>query len=152
TEKVAGTIAIANHDARLLGLKSGTKPGSMVLPSVIVAGKPIASRAQREAVQRVVEYVDLSGFHTDGPYPAIGDLLLRRPPRIQGRQLNEPIQTLNLSNQEALVLGLDRSALAIQGPPGSGKTWTAARLIVSALQSGARVGIAAFSHRAVGNV
>ncbi len=152
TRKAAGTIATMNHDDRVLGLKLGAKPGSASLPSVVVGGKPIESGAQREAVRAVAEHFASAGFEDDGRYRAIGDVLLRRAPRVRGREPGGPIQTLDLEEQKRVVRGLDGSALVIQGPPGSGKTWTAGRLIVSLLEAGARVGVAAFSHRAVRNV
>jgi hypothetical protein len=37
----------------------------------------------------------------------------------------------------------------VQGPPGSGKTWTAARVIVALIKAGVRVGVAATSHKAI---
>ncbi len=43
-------------------------------------------------------------------------------------------------------------ALAVQGPPGTGKTYTAARMILALLRDGARVGVTANSHKAIGNV
>ena len=39
------------------------------------------------------------------------------------------IQTTDLEEMKALVLSLDGRHLVIQGPPGSGKTWTSGRLI-----------------------
>ena len=51
-----------------------------------------------------------------------------------------------------LVLDLDRSHLVVQGPPGSGKTWTGARLIVHLLREGKRVGVTATSHKAIHNL
>ena len=73
-------------------------------------------------------------------------------PRIRGRRLGERIQTIDLDAQKALVAALDESYLFIQGPPGSGKTWTGARLIVSLLEAGRRVGVAALSHKAINNL
>src|SRR5205823_3606371 len=46
----------------------------------------------------------------------------------------------------------DASYLPIQGPPGSGKTHTGARVIVDLVRSGKRVGITGPSHRAIGNL
>ena len=37
----------------------------------------------------------------------------------------------------------------IQGPPGSGKTWTSGRLIARLLAHGKRVGVASTSHKAI---
>jgi uncharacterized protein len=42
--------------------------------------------------------------------------------------------------------------LAIQGPPGAGKTYTAARMIVSLLAAGKRVGVTATGHKVIGNL
>ncbi len=50
------------------------------------------------------------------------------------------------------VTHLDRSFLAIQGPPGTGKTWTGARIIHHLVKAGMRVGITAFSHKAIDNL
>jgi uncharacterized protein len=50
-----------------------------------------------------------------------------------------------------LGLALDEGALAIQGPPGSGKTYTGARMILTLVAAGKRVGISSNSHKVIGN-
>jgi uncharacterized protein len=50
------------------------------------------------------------------------------------------------------VASLDRSFLVIQGPPGSGKTWMGARLIVGLMRRGLRVGITSTAHKAIHNL
>jgi uncharacterized protein len=62
------------------------------------------------------------------------------PPRLRGDTLGER------------VANLGGSALFIQGPPGSGKTYTGARLICELLDAGKRVGVAATSHKAIANL
>ncbi len=47
---------------------------------------------------------------------------------------------------------LDGSVLPVQGPPGSGKTYTGARMILDLLASGKRVGVTANSHRVISNL
>lgn len=47
---------------------------------------------------------------------------------------------------------LDQSYVAIQGPPGTGKTHRAAYMIYALVAAGQRVGITAFSHRAIENL
>ncbi len=42
--------------------------------------------------------------------------------------------------------------LPIQGPPGSGKTYTGARVIVDLVRRGKRVGVVANSHKVIGKV
>lgn len=44
---------------------------------------------------------------------------------------------------------LDHAILAIQGPPGSGKTFTGARMIVELVRHGLRVGVTANSHAVI---
>ena len=50
-----------------------------------------------------------------------------------------------------LGLALDGEVLAIQGPPGSGKTTAAAELI-RLLDAGKKVGVTATSHAVIGNL
>ena len=47
---------------------------------------------------------------------------------------------------------LDRSVLSVQGPPGSGKTYTGARMILDLLAGGKRVGVTANSHKVISNL
>src|SRR5262249_51529486 len=51
-----------------------------------------------------------------------------------------------------LVLVLDRSTLAIQGPPGSGKTYAGGRMIVDLVRTGRKVGVTANSHKVIANL
>ena len=47
---------------------------------------------------------------------------------------------------------LDGSVLPVQGPPGSGKTYTGTRMILDLLAGGKRVGVTANSHRVISNL
>src|SRR6202022_4210648 len=47
---------------------------------------------------------------------------------------------------------LNNTYLAIQGPPGSGKTTIGAELVVELVKDGKRVGITANSHKVIGNL
>ena len=51
-----------------------------------------------------------------------------------------------------VILRLEKSALCIQGPPGSGKTHTVAHAIVALIGQGKRVGITSNSHRAIAHL
>src|SRR5262249_6853192 len=44
---------------------------------------------------------------------------------------------------------LDNTVLAIQGPPGAGKTFTGARMICALVEQGKRVGVTATSHKVI---
>jgi uncharacterized protein len=85
--------------------------------------------------------------------PAIMDLLMRRPPKL--KELSElPVADTDdyLPAVKQAVHALDNSILAIQGPPGSGKTYLASRTIVSLLKAGKRIGVTANSHSAIENL
>jgi predicted RecB family nuclease len=89
---------------------------------------------------------------------ALRDFLFRRKPRLRG-QHNNLLQSASKRNPEErlqtykeIVGLLDDSYLCIQGPPGSGKTYTAAELIVSLLERKKRIGITANSHSVINNL
>jgi predicted RecB family nuclease len=121
------------------------------LPTAIIAGGPVRTDAQRRALVELAQDVATNGLD-HCRFGAARDILLRRPPRLANLAPGAPIQTTNLDRQKALVADLDRSYLFVQGPPGSGKTWTGARLIVSLLADGRRVGVTGPSHKAIHNV
>jgi hypothetical protein len=50
------------------------------------------------------------------------------------------------------ALALDRSYLAIQGPPGSGKTYTGAQIALALVDAGRTVGVTATSHKVIGHL
>jgi uncharacterized protein len=121
-----------------------------------VPGGPINTERQREALRRVAAFVINNGLDGDGPYRAIRDLLLRRPPRTApDRASGVPLISPGEDGADAVVrigLGLDRGCLAVQGPPGSGKTRAAASLIVALVRIGKKVGITANSHAVITNL
>jgi predicted RecB family nuclease len=131
-----------------LHLRRGPKAAAEPLPSAVVKGPPIPDTTQREALGRVADEIASGGQR----YRAVRALLARDLPRIRGRRVGDCLQTMDLDAQRALVASLDESYLFIQGPPGSGKTWTGARLIVSLIADGKRVGVAALSHKAINNL
>jgi uncharacterized protein len=129
-------------------LRRGPKLAPVSLPSAVVKGKPLSDTAQRQALGRLADEIAGGG----SGYRAVRALLTRDLPRFRGRRLGDSLQTIDLEAQKALVASLDESYLFIQGPPGSGKTWTGARLIVSLIAQGKRVGVAALSHKAINNL
>jgi uncharacterized protein len=100
------------------------------------------------------EAVASGGFDGSGRLRAAADLLLRRPPRC-GQADGEPLGETGEADLDAarrLAMSMDRTTLAIQGPPGSGKTYSGARMICSLLADGKRVGITGTSHKVIGNL
>jgi len=121
-----------------------------LLPDDVVAARPID-----EAVAAIVEE-RLRALESGSPRPSALDTLIhRRPPRIAGHPAGSPLVPGGTAPAEItahvvrLVTNLDATTLAIQGPPGSGKTTTAAHAIVELLRRGRRVGVTSNGHRAI---
>jgi predicted RecB family nuclease len=108
----------------------------------------------RAALLRLGEWVAANGIDADGPWRAARDLLLRRTPRA-GQESGQALcgtGERELDAARRLGVALEGGILAIQGPPGSGKTFTGARMILSLVAAGRRVGITANSHKVIGNL
>ena len=138
TAKKGGKI-LEVGDERLL-LVRGPSLAEVPLPRALIPGGPFDTKPQREALVRLARSMN--------DYPALLGILRRERPRA-GREI---VQTTDLEEMKRLVNDLDHSHLVVQGPPGSGKTWTGARLIVHLLRSGKRVGVTATSHKAIHNL
>lgn len=89
---------------------------------------------------------------------AIIDFLKRKSPRINNRNNDQtPIICSDVPAQRieqtiSAVVNLDRSYLTIQGPPGSGKTFTGKHIIAELARQGKRIGISSNSHKAINNL
>ncbi len=118
--------------------------------------------AQQDALLRIGEWVADNGVESDATeWRAARDLLLRRPPRVAGGADGGDLVTVGEAGSTAarrLATLLDATTLPIQGPPGSGKTYTGARMIVDMILDGrrsgrpTRIGIAANSHKVISNL
>ncbi len=93
-------------------------------------------------------------MHAGGRYGALRAILRRDLPRTSARAIGQPLQGdgFDLDQAKRVSAGLQDSYLFIQGPPGSGKTYTGAQLICHLLDRGARVGVASNSHAAIHNL
>jgi predicted RecB family nuclease len=121
-------------------------------PCALIPGTPYSTDAQIDALFRVADRVASRGLEPSGVLDSSTDLLLGRAPRFGpdvAPLADGPVDIEILRRQ---VAGLDRSALFIQGPPGSGKTWTGARLAIDRMRDGKRVGVVATSHKAIANL
>ncbi|MBS2028777.1 MAG: TM0106 family RecB-like putative nuclease [Deltaproteobacteria bacterium] len=128
------------------------------IPRNLIPSGPPAAKPKPQAIWELANWVGSAGPSLDdapGPYRALRDLLLRRPPRISGHIAGAPLVGRGELAKDAarrIVHLLDDTALAIQGPPGTGKTTTGARLIVDLVRAGKKVGITANSHKVIVNL
>ncbi|HEY4439710.1 MAG TPA: DEAD/DEAH box helicase, partial [Candidatus Elarobacter sp.] len=93
-------------------------------------------------------------------FRAAYDLLHKEPPRIERLQpgdfvqptLRAGAQAIDPADVSDLAQRLIDSTLVVQGPPGSGKTYTGAHVIADLLAAGKRVGVTSTSHHAIHNL
>jgi uncharacterized protein len=151
TEWEIGTVRAIDHAARTVDI---SRQADEAHPTDLVALDVFSTNLQRARLFEIGEWVAAHGIDAAGPHRAARDLLLRRPPRAgqaAGAGLCGASET-QLEAARRLALALDHGTLPIQGPPGSGKTYAGARMIVSLLRAGKRVGITAQSHKVIGNL
>ena len=117
-------------------------------PAAIFAHTYVDPKVMAESLLGIGAYVAENGLFGDGPHLAARDLLLREPPRVGGQPLYRPGQTA-VEAAVRLCGSLKGGILAIQGPPGAGKTYTGAHMICELVRQGKTVGITANSHKVI---
>ena len=148
-----GEVEAIDLHARTIDIRKSQKAWDLDPPSVF-RHHMVGTEAMFESLLRLGEWVAAHGIDADGENRAARDLLLRRPPRIRGgdgRELAQPGED-SLAAARRLVLALDHGTLAVQGPPGSGKTYTGARMICDLVAAGKKVGVCAHSHKVIENL
>jgi len=120
-------------------------------PEAVFAHTLIRTDVLAESLMRTGEFVARCGLRGEGLYGAARDLLLRERPRLGPQPLRLPGET-TLEAGVRIAGKLRGGVLPIQGPPGTGKTHIGARMICALVQSGAKVGITATSHKVIRRV
>jgi len=153
TQKAAGEIVAIDESARTIDLKRG-KTSQVPHPQSLIPFEYVNDEELRESLQRLARSVLDSGFEHPVPCQSAVDLLLAHPPRIAESAGASLVRSGESSLDAAIRLGesLHHSILPIQGPPGAGKTYTGARMILTLLGQGKRVGVTATSHKVIGNL
>ncbi len=149
----AGEIVAIDHAAGRLELKRGPSLAERPIPAALIPGGPYGTGEQQAALRRLAATLLGDG---EGPaaHAAARQILRREPPRLHDREPGEPIDHdgMELEELKEIVALLEESHLFVQGPPGSGKTWTGARLIVDLIGRGRRVGVTSTSHKVIHNL
>jgi predicted RecB family nuclease len=155
TGKNAGECVDFDERHRTIDLKRGASSTAQH-PTALVPFDIVDSKVLSDSILRMATWVADHGITGSGKFQSARELLLReRPAVLQGvvgiligedEQLTEAAKTLTH------LLPRQPSVLPIQGPPGSGKTFTGARMIVELVKQGHRVGITAISHKVIGNL
>lgn len=148
-----GEVVAIDPASRTIDIKKGPKIEAEHASALFVHDV-VQTHELRDALFRIGEWVAENGIDAPGPYRAGRDLLLGRPPRLRTLPIDQVIETspTPLAAALRLVVDLDGGLLAIQGPPGSGKTFTGAQMICAAVRAGLQVGITAVSHKVIRNL
>lgn len=151
-EKVGEVVAI-DHVNGIVDIKKTKKTAELHPPTVYMWASPLPTDAQAGSLYRIGEWVAANGVDASGRYRAGRDLLLRKPPRLVDGENLSPLASEKPENTASrIVVALEDSVFAIQGPPGSGKTYTGARMICELVQRGKRIGVTALSHKVIRNL
>lgn len=144
--KPFGKVEAVSLDDHTVDIKKRQDTASLH-PEAVFAHKHIGTEVIAEALVRIAEYVIAHGIEGDGPYQAARDLLLKLPPRADGTPLTMEGET-SLTSALRLCAHLTSGVLPIQGPPGAGKTFVGANMVVELVRQGKTVGITANTHDA----
>ncbi len=135
------TVKIAElDDERILIGRDKDEPAHEV--RALIPADPLGGKELREAATEVARAV----LATPGRFPAVRALLRGERPDVDLTAVGPDVDRLT-----SAALSLRGSYLPIQGPPGSGKTYRAAHMVVAALRANKRVAVTATSHAAIQN-
>ncbi len=145
-----GSIEKLDRVARTLDIKK-TQVMANLHPSAAFVHDSVPWKELAQSLHRIAAWVIQHSIDASGRYRAGRDLLLRSlPRRIAGA--DKPLYNVEkdtLDEARRLALELDFGVLPIQGPPGSGKTYTAARMICELVKQKKRVGVTAVGHKVI---
>ncbi len=148
-----GTVEAIDMASRTIDIRK--RKGAVDFhPTSVFAHKVVPPQPLDASLLRLGEWMAAHDADGDGPHRAARDLLLSRPPRLRSG-FHGPLQGDGEEVVRAarrLASELDRSVLPVQGPPGSGKTYTGARMICELVRAEKRVGVTAVSHKVIRNL
>ncbi|MGE0393636.1 MAG: TM0106 family RecB-like putative nuclease [Vicinamibacterales bacterium] len=146
TGETWGEVVATDRMARTVDVKKGKKQAG-VHASEAFAFSHVRTDAMEAALLALGEAAAASQDASTLPRSA-QDVLLRRPPRLVSGTFGSDAAAATAYARD-IVLRLSDTCLAIQGPPGAGKTYTGAQMVVALARAGRRVGVMAHSHKAI---
>ena len=161
-------VSTATIEAALQADVHGLLFGGALMPSDPVPAEDSGASSESEeapATPRTLPSVLDAAASLTGVKSASADLLFRRAPRLKKgasnaknaenlpREVDFPGSALpTVDAVHAAVHALDHSYVAVQGPPGAGKTFLASHVIARLVAEGAKVGVVAQSHAVIENL
>lgn len=147
-----GVVKAVDRDARTVDIEKGPSQADQH-PQAAFAHEHFNTGTMENTIFAIGERVAADGgvvVDAGKANRAGRDLLLRGRPRLLTTLFDG--SRVDLDSAAATALDLDDSVLALQGPPGSGKTYCGARMILAAVRAGRKVGVIAGSHKVIENL
>ena len=162
-------VSTATIEAALQADVHGLLFGGALMPSALMSDLPASGEdsepSEAPSSPRALPSVLGAAASLTGVESASADLLFRRAPRLKKGASNAK-NAENLPREvdfsasdlptvdavHAAVRALDHSYVAVQGPPGAGKTFLASHVIARLVAEGAKVGVVAQSHAVIENL
>lgn len=154
-------VSTATIEAALQADVHGLLFDGALMTNLPVSDEPSEAPASPSALPSVLD----AAASLTGVENASADLLFRRAPRLKKgasnaknaenlpREVDFPASGLpTVDAVHAAVRTLDHSYVAVQGPPGAGKTFLASHVITRLVAEGAKVGVVAQSHAVIENL
>ncbi|MGC4083732.1 MAG: AAA domain-containing protein [Vicinamibacterales bacterium] len=138
-------------DERTIDIRK-TGAAANLHPSAVFFHQRINPRPLPDALFEFGTWVADRDLDAEGPFRAVRCLLLNALPTfVHGTPWTIPDES-PIDRAKRLVVALHDSVLSVQGPPGSGKTYTAAHMACALIRAGRKVGVTATSHRVIRNL
>jgi len=155
TEESAGVLHELNDLEQTITLKRGPSFANRPHPTALVGKDIVATEELKKSLMQLGRWIAEHGIGSGRKeYRAERALLRRTPPNVPvgvhmgGASTSEKTSELG----KRLALAIDGTVLAVQGPPGAGKTYLGAEMVVALVRAKKRVGILANSHQVIGKL
>jgi predicted RecB family nuclease len=152
TNRLGEVQAISSAEGTI-DIKKTKKTADVHPSSIYMWSAPFLAGAQADSLLRIGRWVNENTIDAPGSGRAVRDLLLRKPPTLGADETLAPLPEEETKSTACRISGaLKHSILAMQGPPGAGKTYTGARMICQLVKQGKKVGVTALSHKVIRNL
>jgi predicted RecB family nuclease len=140
-DRIARTV-----DIKKRGAQAQVHPGAVFAHAVVNTG------VLADALVRIADDIIEHGIASGTQYRAARQILCGRRPRLRNGVFAQEADEQAKEFAVRIVPDLDDTVLPIQGPPGSGKTFTGAHMMCELVRRGAKVGVTGVSHKVILNL
>jgi hypothetical protein len=139
-----GEAFFIDADNRIIDIRKGPKTEA-IQPTSIFKHSIFMDQVKMDAIHRLANWVIANGMDAPGYCRAGRDLLLCYEPR------SASVPTAPSAQEVAIewCQVLDEGVLPVQGPPGAGKSHSAAQMILRLIRSGKKIGVTSMSHKVI---